>query len=60
VLAIDTNLIVHYLTGDDPAQASRAGRIIEGQSVFVPLTVTLEVEWVLRSGYGFHAPSRLR
>jgi predicted nucleic-acid-binding protein len=53
MLAIDTNLIVRYLVGDDPAQAIRAKRLIDNSDVFVCLTVLLETEWVLRSVYGF-------
>ena len=60
MLAIDTNLIVRYLTGDDPDQASRARAVIDGGEVFVPLTVVLEVEWVLRSAYDFRAPEVIR
>ncbi|RUW62241.1 type II toxin-antitoxin system VapC family toxin [Mesorhizobium sp. M7A.F.Ca.US.008.03.1.1] len=53
MLAIDTNLIVRYLTGDHAEQAHRARGLIDGRPVFVPVTVVLEVEWVLRSGYGY-------
>jgi len=53
MIAIDTNLIVRYLTGDHPEQSSRAREIIDGQAVFVAVTIMLEVEWVLRSTYGY-------
>jgi predicted nucleic-acid-binding protein len=53
MLAIDTNLIVRYLVGDDPGQAARARRLIDNNDVFVCTTVLLNTEWVLRSGYGF-------
>lgn len=52
MLAIDTNLIVRYLTDDHPTQSSRARALIDSQPVFVAVTVMLEVEWVLRSAYG--------
>ena len=52
MLAIDTNIIVRYLTGDDPEQAAAARQLIDGQDVFVAVTVMLESEWVLRSVYG--------
>lgn len=52
MLAIDTNLIVRYLTDDHPTQSSRARALIDSQPVFVAITVMLEVEWVLRSAYG--------
>jgi predicted nucleic-acid-binding protein len=55
VLAIDTNVIVRYLVGDDHDQFLRARRLLERQPVFVADTVLLECEWVLRSGYGFDA-----
>ena len=55
MLAIDTNLIVRYLVGDDAAQALRAKRLIDNSDVFVCLTVLLETEWVLRSVYEFSA-----
>ncbi len=51
--AIDTNVVVRYLTGDDPTQAARARRVIDAGNVFVSTTVFLESEWVLRSVYGF-------
>jgi predicted nucleic-acid-binding protein len=55
MLAIDTNLIVRYLTGDHPKQSPRARKLIEGQPVFAAITVILEVEWVLRSAYGYRS-----
>ena len=58
MLAVDTNIIIRYLTGDEPRQAARARAIIERQTVFVATTVLLETEWVLRSAYGFE-PSQL-
>ena len=53
MLAIDTNVIVRFLTGDDPDQAGRARALIEAETISVSTTVLLEVEWVLRSAYGF-------
>jgi predicted nucleic acid-binding protein len=53
MLAIDTDLIVRYLVGDDPGHAARARRLIDNNDVFVCTTVLLETEWVLRSVYGF-------
>lgn len=49
--AIDTNIIVRYLTGDDPKQADKARGLIGQEPIFVPRTVLLEVEWVLRGVY---------
>ena len=53
MLAIDTNLIVRYLTGDHPQQARKAKALIDSEPVFVCKTVLLETEWVLRSVFGF-------
>lgn len=53
MLAVDTNVIVRYLTADDPRQASRARALINSNDVFVATTMLLEVERVLRSVYGF-------
>jgi predicted nucleic acid-binding protein len=55
MLAIDTNIVVRYLTDDHPDQSARARRIVDGGTVFVATTVLLEVEWVLRGAYGFRA-----
>jgi len=53
MLVVDTNVVVRYLTNDDPAQAARARRLLAQHEVFVPLTVLLESEWVLRGVFGF-------
>ncbi len=53
MLAVDTNLVVRYLTGDEPQQFARAAAVIEGAEIFVCQTVLLETEWVLRSLYGY-------
>lgn len=53
MLAIDTNLVVRYVTDDDPAQAARARALVDRNDVFVASTVLLETEWVLRSAYKF-------
>jgi predicted nucleic acid-binding protein len=51
MLAVDTNIIVRYLTRDDEQQAARAKRLVDNSDVRVSLTVLLETEWVLRSVY---------
>ena len=53
MLAIDTNIVVRYLTNDHPQQSPRARALVDGEPVFVAVTVMLEVEWVLRSGYDY-------
>lgn len=56
--ALDTNVLVRFLVQDDGVQLQQAKALLErsveaGESLFVPITVALEVEWVLRSRYGF-------
>ena len=50
--AVDTSVVVRYLTGDEPGQAAKARAVIDAGNVFVSTTVLLESEWVLRSVYG--------
>ena len=50
--AIDTNVVVRYLTGDDPDQSAKARAIVDGGAVLASTTVLLESEWILRSVYG--------
>ena len=52
MIAVDTNLLVRVLTNDDPTQARRAVRILKSDDIFIPKTVLLETEWVLRHAYG--------
>ena len=43
---------MRLVTNDDPAQAERAAAAIDsGEGYFVPLSVSLELEWVLRGAY---------
>jgi len=56
--ALDTNVLVRYLIHDDAAQSAAARRLVrrcvaEGRALFIPVTVALELEWVLRSNFGF-------
>jgi predicted nucleic-acid-binding protein len=58
VRAVDTNILVRFLTADDPKQAKVARRVMQAGDIFIGVTVILETEWVLRAGYGF-APDRI-
>lgn len=53
--AVDTNLVVRLLTGDHPVQAEKARTVFAKENVFIPETVMLETEWVLRYAYEFSA-----
>ena len=51
-VALDTNMLVRLLVNDDLAQAEQAAALIDASSAcFVPITVALELEWVLRGAY---------
>jgi predicted nucleic-acid-binding protein len=52
--AVDTNVILRFLTADDPRQTAAATKCI-GAGVFVSHSVLIETECVLRSGYGWTA-----
>lgn len=52
MVTFDTNIWVRYLTNDDEPQAQRALELLERTAaVFLPKTVLLELEWVLRAAY---------
>jgi len=51
MIAVDTNVIVRIVTGDDPEQVKIARKIFESESLWVCKTVLLETEWVLRYSY---------
>lgn len=51
--AIDTNIIVRLLTRDDEAQHQASRVLFERSDIFIPDTVVLETEWVLRHAYDF-------
>ncbi|NKC16071.1 MAG: PIN domain-containing protein [Gammaproteobacteria bacterium] len=62
--SLDTNVLVRHLVRDDERQTAQAGLLISNyydalEALFVPLTVTLELEWVLRSAYGVTKPGVL-
>ena len=51
--AVDTNVLVRALVRDDAAQSARATSLIDSQAIYIPVTVMLELERVLRSRYAF-------
>jgi len=60
VIAVDTNVLVRYVTNDDPDQARRAASLLGGtETVHIPHTVLLEMEWVLRAVYDLERPAIL-
>lgn len=53
MVAVDTNVVVRLLTLDDDKQGARAKRLFSSNRIFLPKTVLLETEWVLRRLYKF-------
>lgn len=51
MIAVDTNVLVRFVTNDEPAQARRAASLFEAHEIRIPKTVLLECEWVLRYAY---------
>lgn len=49
--AVDTNVLVRLLTEDDADQTKRAVALFKKEAIFIPKTVLLETEWVLRRLY---------
>ena len=52
MIALDTNVIVRIVTGDDPEQVKVAHKVFDSDSLWLCKTVLLETEWVLRYSYG--------
>jgi predicted nucleic-acid-binding protein len=55
---LDTNVLVRYLTQDDPAQAQKATQIIEegvdqGEVFYLTSIVLCELVWVLEEAYDY-------
>lgn len=53
MVAVDTNVIVRLLTQDDEQQYTKSLKLFQEQDIFIPDTVILETEWVLRFAYKF-------
>ena len=55
--ALDTNVLVRYLVGDDAAQAEAARKLVAALTPedpgFVCREVVVELAWVLQRSYGF-------
>jgi predicted nucleic-acid-binding protein len=59
MIAVDTNIVVRLLTQDDERQYSKILKLFQEQDIFIPDTVLLETEWVLRFAYHFNADAYL-
>jgi predicted nucleic-acid-binding protein len=56
MISVDTNVIVRLLTGDDSLQFERSKTLFSTDNIFIPTSVVLECEWVLRYAYNFKQP----
>lgn len=61
MVGLDTNILIRYLTQDDPIQSPRATQIMEQQLTeqnpgFVSVVTMAEIVWVLDRAYGLTNP----
>jgi predicted nucleic-acid-binding protein len=54
-IAVDTNILVRFLTQDDAKQFASSRDFLSGNVCCIQTTVLLELEWVLRSVYSYSA-----
>jgi predicted nucleic-acid-binding protein len=59
MIGLDANILIRYLTQDDPEQSKKAVHEIEkglkaGEEFFIADTVLCELVWVLESAYGYN------
>ena len=58
MIGLDTNILVRYLTQDDPDQSKKAAKEIEkglsaGHAFFIADIVMCELVWVFETAYGY-------
>jgi predicted nucleic-acid-binding protein len=53
MIAVDTNIIIRFLTHDDEHQYKKSFNIFNTKEVFISDIVILETEWILRYAYEF-------
>jgi predicted nucleic-acid-binding protein len=57
MIAIDTNVLARFYIAETQGEAVKqhalAAQVMAQQQLFVPRTVLLELEWVMRGGYGY-------
>jgi predicted nucleic acid-binding protein len=53
--ALDTNVVVRLIVGDDVKQARAAERLVASESCTIAASVLMECEWVLRGSYKLDA-----
>ena len=65
MIGLDSNILVRYLTQDDPIQSAKATEIIEQRLTeenpgFVSVVAMVETVWVLDRAYGLSNPRNRR
>lgn len=64
MIGLDTNVVVRFLTHDDPAQTHAAGKLIRSFSAdsrgFLSLVVVAELVWVLQDSYDLNKEQIVR
>jgi predicted nucleic-acid-binding protein len=60
MIGLDTNILVRYLTQDDPVQSPQAREIMEQRLTqenpgFISIVAVVELVWVLENAYNFSA-----
>lgn len=58
MIGLDTNVLLRYLTKDDPEQSRRASEIVRSaadrsEQLYLNIVVLCEAVWVLESSYGY-------
>jgi predicted nucleic acid-binding protein len=53
--ALDTNVVIRLLVGDDVRQARAAEQLVSAEPCTVAMSVLMECEWVLRACYALQA-----
>ena len=54
--ALDTNVVVRLIVGDDPRQARAAEKLVAAEPCTIAVSVLMECEWVLRGSYKLAPP----
>ena len=64
MIGLDTNVVVRYLTLDDPVQVPAAETLMDSLSAdepgFISIVVVAELAWVLEGSYNFNKASIVR
>lgn len=53
IVAIDTCVIIRLLTKDNLEQYQKSYELIKKNQIFIPDTVILETQWILKAAYNY-------